>query len=137
MLFQYPHLTNLDSSFHHKCVQIINIVICTCIYTMYISSRTGVVKWFLHLLLQLCPVSVPHGGVLEVLDERHRHLEGLNPPTKTATYCPIRLILRERDIRFQAIETLYFNSLRMSMPCKLCTSLSFKNAHSMDWPSCM
>ena len=54
---------------------------------------TGVVKWFLYLLLQLLPMSGPHGRVLEVLDQRHGPLERLNTTFQGVTDGPVNLVL--------------------------------------------
>lgn len=49
----------------------------------------GVIKWSLHLLLELIPVAITHGRILHVLDERHGPLEGVNAPFQMSMNSPV------------------------------------------------
>ena len=51
------------------------------IFTTQIRERnvfTILIKGLLHLRLDLCPVPLPHGRVLQVLDQRHGAFELFN-----------------------------------------------------------
>ncbi len=61
------------------------------------GSLTAGVKGLLDLLSELVPVPVPHGRVLQVLDERHRPLEGLDPTPQVPTDGPVRFVLGGRE----------------------------------------
>ena len=49
---------------------------------------TILIKRLLHLRLDLCPVPVPHGWVLQVLDQRHGAFELLNARLDGVTDLP-------------------------------------------------
>lgn len=61
-------------------------------FTKEIRERkifTILVKRLLHLRLDLCPVPVPHGRVLQVLDQRHGAFELLNARLDGVTDLPV------------------------------------------------
>ena len=60
-------------------------------------THTGVIEGSLDLLLELCPVPVSHGRVLEVLDEGHCLLERVNAATQAGTHSPVCLVLEEEE----------------------------------------
>ena len=60
---------------------------------------TGGVDGLLHFLAELLPVAVTHGRVLEVLDEGHGPLEGVDTGSHRPTDGPLRLVL-ERGTRW-------------------------------------
>ena len=62
------------------------------------GRHTRLIEWFLHLLLELLPMPISHGRVLEVLNERHGPLERLNLTLQRTTDSPLTLLLRSKQI---------------------------------------
>ena len=54
------------------------------------------IEWFLYLVLELLPVPIPHGRILQVLNQRHRAFEGIDTFLQRVTHCPVNFVLRER-----------------------------------------
>ena len=60
---------------------------------LHIHAHTMYVKRLLHLILELHPVPLSHGWVLQVLNQRHCPFERLNLALHKCTDGPISLVL--------------------------------------------
>lgn len=59
------------------------------------KTFTILIKRLLNLRLDLCPVPVPHGGVLQVLDQGHGAFELLNTRLDGVTDLPVFVLKTE------------------------------------------
>ena len=59
------------------------------------ARLTGMIEWFLYLVLELLPVPIPHGRILQILNQRHRAFEGIDTFLQRVTHCPVNFVLRE------------------------------------------